>query len=268
MDNHYHLLLETPEPNLSKTMQWISTSYAQYFNTKRKRRGHLFQARFKSILVEADEYFRHLSRYIHLNPLKAKMVEELEEYKWSSYNAFVGTVKKPDWLEIGWMLSTFGKTKKEKYKKYKEFVESVDIRKIKNPGRHAVMGFILGEHDFVEWVKTTFLAFKEDSKEVPQLKRLKPRVLPEAIVSEVGKEFKSSAEDILVKGRKNNLARDVAICLSKDHCGIPFKDLGEYFGNVTGASITMTYNRIAKEIERNKRLKGRVKRLKKRIFKI
>ncbi len=268
MTNHYHFLIETPEPNLSKAIQWISTSYVQYFNTKRKRSGHLFQARFKSILIDADEYLTHLSRYIHQNPLRAKMVESLEEYKWSSYPAFVGKTKRPVWLEINWLFSNFGKTTKEAYKNYKEFVEGVDIRKIKNPGRDAVNGFILGEPDFVEWVKDTFLSGREENKEIPQLRKLKPRVSPNTIVSEVGKEYGCGEEDIRVKGRKKNVARDVAIFLSKDNCGIQFKDLGEFFGNVTGATITMTYNRVANEIERNKRLKRRVQRLKKRILKI
>ena len=74
MDNHYHLLVETLEANLSLSMQWINVSYATYFNRKRGRRGHLFQGRFKEILIDADDYLKHLSRYIHLNPVRAKMV--------------------------------------------------------------------------------------------------------------------------------------------------------------------------------------------------
>ena len=77
MTNHYHVLVETPEANLSRAVQRVNVSYAAYFNRKRRRRGHLFQGRFKSILVDADEYLKHLSRYIHLNPLRAKMVEQL-----------------------------------------------------------------------------------------------------------------------------------------------------------------------------------------------
>ena len=80
MTNHYHFLIETPEANLSRAIQWTNMSYAAYFNRKRDRRGHLFQGRFKSILVDADEYLKHLSRYIHLNPLRAKMVEQLVSY--------------------------------------------------------------------------------------------------------------------------------------------------------------------------------------------
>ena len=112
MTNHYHLLIETPEANLSRAVQWLNVSYAAYFNRKRQRCGHLFQGRFKSILVDADTYLKHLSRYIHLNPLRANMVEQLVSHPWSSYPAFVGKAKAPDWLERDWLLSLFGKNRK------------------------------------------------------------------------------------------------------------------------------------------------------------
>ena len=76
MTNHYHLLVETPEPNLSAAIQWLNVSYATYLNKKRRRSGHLFQGRFKSILVQADEWFKYLSRYIHLNPVRARIVKK------------------------------------------------------------------------------------------------------------------------------------------------------------------------------------------------
>lgn len=94
MTNH-HFLVETLEANLSRAIQWVNVSYAAYFNRKRQRRGHLFQERFKSIIVDADEYLKHLSRYIHLNPLRAKMVEQLISYPRSSYPAFAGKEKVP-----------------------------------------------------------------------------------------------------------------------------------------------------------------------------
>ena len=98
MGNHYHLLVETPEPNLSMTMQWLNVSYATYFNRKQDRNGHLFQGRFKAILIEADAYLNHLSRYIHLNPVRAGIVERPGQYRWSSYPAFVGEQISPKFL--------------------------------------------------------------------------------------------------------------------------------------------------------------------------
>ena len=86
MDNHYHLLIETPSGNLSQIMRHINGAYTTYYNIKRKRAGHLFQGRYKSILVESDEYADELSRYIHLNPVRAKMVDSPGAYEWSSYH--------------------------------------------------------------------------------------------------------------------------------------------------------------------------------------
>ena len=106
-----------------------------------------------------------------------------------------------------------------------------------------------------------------DNKEIPQLKKLKPWVSPEKIVNALCTEFKCSDQNILTKGRKVNRARDIAVYLSRDNCGMKIKDLGTYFGNATGASITMTCNRFHGELLKNRRLKGQVNRIKKRIFK-
>lgn len=98
MDNHYHLLIETPSGNLPQIMRHINGAYTTYFNVKRARPGHLFQGRYKAILVEIDEYAKELSRYIHLNPIRAKMVKTPEEYEWSSYRFYIGETKPPKWL--------------------------------------------------------------------------------------------------------------------------------------------------------------------------
>lgn len=156
MTNHYHILLETPQPNLSRAMKWINVSYATYFNRKRGRSGHLFQGRFKSILVDADEYLKHLSRYIQLNPVRAKMVEKCKDHRWSSYPVFGGYVKAPEWLETSWLLPLFAKDQRKAKRQYRTFVEQVDISEIENPSDDLVGGLILGGVDFVNWVKIVF----------------------------------------------------------------------------------------------------------------
>jgi REP element-mobilizing transposase RayT len=98
MDNHYHLLIETPSANLPQIMRHINGAYTTYFNIKRKRSGHLFQGRYKAILVEKDEYAKALSRYIDLNPVRANMVEKPEDHEWSRYNFYIGRKKTPPWL--------------------------------------------------------------------------------------------------------------------------------------------------------------------------
>src|SRR4030065_2926531 len=99
MDNHYHLILETPRANLLKVMHGINGGYTGYFNRKYNRSGHLFQGRYKGILVEKDAYLVQLSRYVHLNPVRAKIVERPEQYRWSSYPGYIGTSGDCPWVE-------------------------------------------------------------------------------------------------------------------------------------------------------------------------
>ena len=266
MTNHYHFLAETPQPNLSKTIQWINVSYAAYFNRKYRRKGHLFQGRFKSILVDADEYLKQLTRYIHLNPVRAKLVEHPADYPWSSYPVYIGRAKSPDWLQTDWLLSQFGKKRKEAGKNYKNYVEKVDIKKLENPEKELTGGFILGTPDFVNWVKETFLSNRSDEKEIPQLRQLKPMIKTESIVEAVCRTFDCNRELILKKGRKNNLARDLTIYLARELTGETGKSLGEYFGNISGAAITGRYNYISIQMNQNRSLKAQVKRLRKQII--
>ena len=107
MSNHYHLMIETPQGNLSQIMKYINSSYTNFFNIKRKRTGHLLQGRYKAILVEADAYATELSRYIHLNPVRAGMVRSPEEYRWSSYSYYTER-SSPSWLKTGFILGYFG----------------------------------------------------------------------------------------------------------------------------------------------------------------
>jgi len=265
MSNHYHLLIETPHPNLSAAIQWLNVSYAAYYNKKRQRSGHLFQGRFKSILVNADEYLTHLSRYIHLNPVRANIVTGPAEFSWSSYPAFIGRIKAPDWLETGWLLAIFGKDKKEAINNYRDFVEEIEIKTLENPGEDIIGGFILGNIDFVNWVKNTYLSTRHDEKEIPQLRKLKPKVSLETILQAVGDEFGYSEKKIREKGRKGNRPRDIAIYLARDISGVTCGRLGDYFGGVSGAAITVRYNKIAGKMAEDESLKRKIARIRGRI---
>jgi len=265
MTNHFHLLLETELPNLSQAIQWINVSYAGYFNRKYKRPGHLFQGRFKSILVDAEEYLKQLSRYIHLNPVRAKLVGHPGEYRWSSYLAITGKTKEAEWVESAWLLSQFGRSLKRARLNYKNFVEEADIEELKNPAKDLSGGFILGSPDFVIWIKEAFLSDRTDESEIPQLRELKPKIFLDNIVEEVGREFNCEIETILHKGRKRNVARDVAIYLARVLSGEKGKKVGEYFGNISGAAITKRYNYIIKQIEDDKQIRNRIKKIKQTI---
>lgn len=105
MGNHYHLLLRTNKANLSKSMQWLRTTYSRRFNLRHFRSGHLSQGRFKNILVQNDAYFTQLSCYIHRNPLRDGLVDRLADYHWSSYRAYAYSRKPPSWLDTQFILS-------------------------------------------------------------------------------------------------------------------------------------------------------------------
>ena len=125
MSNHYHLLLETPSGNLSQIMRHINGAYTTYFNVKRKRAGHLFQGRYQAILVEADAYAVELSRYMHLNPVRAGMVAKPEHYQWSSYRSYIGQCTTPAWLKTDFILGYFGRKASDANNSYRRFVEDL-----------------------------------------------------------------------------------------------------------------------------------------------
>lgn len=122
MSNHYHMVIETPEANLSQGMRQLNGVYTQYFNRSHQRVGHVFQGRYKAIIVERDSYLLELARYVVLNPLCANMVEGLELWPWSSYAASCGQVAAPAWLQVDWVLGQFGSERAQAIARYVEFV--------------------------------------------------------------------------------------------------------------------------------------------------
>jgi putative transposase len=174
MDNHYHLLLETIQGNLSRGMRHLNGVYTQYFNRQHNRVGHVFQGRFKAILVEKESYLLELSRYIVLNPVRAHMVKAMDQWQWSSYLSTSGQVQKQDWLETDWLLSQFGKQRKRATEKYIDFVrEGIGLpsiwKNLSNP-------VFLGDEAFVDQYQKMVLE-KTELDEVPALQKrasLKP----------------------------------------------------------------------------------------------
>ena len=122
MSNHYHLLIETPEANLSKGMRQLNGAYTQRFNRQHGRVGHVFQGRYKAIHVEKESYLLELSRYIVLNPVRAEMVRTAKDWPWSSYRSTICQSEVPEWLNTQWILSAFGQSKRIAIEGYKKFV--------------------------------------------------------------------------------------------------------------------------------------------------
>jgi putative transposase len=236
MSNHYHLLVETPRGNLSEIMRHINGAYTNYYNTKRQRAGHLLQGRYKAILVDRDEYAKELSRYVHLNPVRAKMVERPEAYRWSSYGAYVGDREAPSWLARETVLGDFGGEGQEGVRRYREFVEAGLIREVENPLEKVVASTLLGGAGFVEWVQREFVQDRPMVREVPALRKLSGRPSIEAI---------RAATERCLPGEPRQ-ARRVALHLCHRMSGLRLREIGAAFG-MTDAAVSQTSGRVGEE---------------------
>lgn len=154
MSNHYHLLIETPEPNLSRGMQLLNGVYTQRFNHRHKRFGHVLQGRYKAILVERESHLLELARYVVLNPVRARMVRSVKDWPWSSYRATSGQSDVQEFLHVDWILSQFDSRRDRAVRAYRRFVRQgrgIDAWE----GLRA--GSLLGSEGFVEKMRPLLL---------------------------------------------------------------------------------------------------------------
>jgi putative transposase len=251
MTNHYHLILETPEGNLSRAVQWLNVSYATYYNRRHQCAGHLFQGRFKAILVDAGTYLDALSRYVHLNPVRAGLTSRAWDYEWSSCRYFVRAGKGPAWLEVNRILAGFGRTSTLARRRYTAFLSDAEAR---DPMENVVAGSLLGAEPFIRWVKDTFLSARQRNREIPDLKMLQASVALNAVVRRTAEHLGVKPEQVLAAGRKQNYARDLAIYLSRELTGLSCCELGRQFGAVSGAAITMRHKHVLHRMQRDHRI--------------
>ena len=172
MDNHYHLVIETPEGNLSRALRQLNGVYTQAFNRRHGRVGHVLQGRFKSILVERDSYLLELCRYVVLNPVRARIARKSDTYRWSSYRPTVGLEPVPACLSTDWLLAQFGKQRASAQRKYQRFVaEGVGEP---SPWDKVQGQILLGGEDFVARLQPGLHA-RESVKEIPRTQRFAAR---------------------------------------------------------------------------------------------
>ena len=250
MTNHYHLLLETPRGNLAEIMQHINGAYTTYFNVKRKRTGHLFQGRYKAIVVEADEYALELSRYMHLNPVRAGMVRVPQEHEWSSYICYVGVGAGLEWLKTDFILGYFGESRIESARKYKMFVEDLLKTEYESPLNSAVASTILGTPEFIAEISEKHVAGKQSDRSVPAAKELCGLHSLDEIVHTVN--------EVLIGQEK--LAKKVSIFFCHRYSGAKLKEIGGKFGIGDGA-ITQTSKRLLLQAEKDLQVRKAIEKV-------
>ena len=175
MSNHYHLLIETPDGNLSKGMRQLNGVYTQKYNRQNNKVGHVFQGRFKGILIDGDAYLMELARYIALNPVRANMVRSAKEWKWSSYRATVGAVQCPEWLDREWLLSSFARCQSVAIDKFKCFV--AEGKNQPSPWSNLKNQIFLGDEQFVE----RMLDHVEKDKQLAEIPKAQRRMATKSL---------------------------------------------------------------------------------------
>ena len=168
MPNHYHLLISTPHAGLSRWMRHVDGDYVRHFNFRHKRVGALWQGRYKAILVQDASYLLECSRYIHLNPNRAKITRPAERYRWSSYRNYVGGLSAVPWIETDLVLRELGGSSEQ----YRRYVEAGKGERLISPFERAIAGMVLGTEEFVRHIGRIVKA-KEDHGDQPALRALR-----------------------------------------------------------------------------------------------
>ncbi len=247
MNNHYHLLLETPKGNLSKVMHHINSAYTTCHNAKHKRAGHLFQGRYKAILIEADAYAGELSRYIHLNPVRAGMVDMPEKYAWSSYQYYIGKKKKPDWLAIDFIHHYFEHDKLSVQENYANFVLAKIFNKSDNPLENTFASTILGNESFINKITEKYLSNIKKDRELPALKELKK-------INRIGLVYE---EVNILMGESKSISKKAALYICHRFSGKSLKEIGDYFG-ICESAVTLASYRFKMVIKRDRKLRKNI----------
>ena len=285
MDNHYHLLIETPRANLSQSMQWLNVSYSIWFNRRHNRVGHLLQGRFKAFIVEDDAGWQEVARYVHLNPVrlgglgldkrqravsrqgltcapKAELVAErlriLREFRWSSYRAYAGYGGGVGWL---WTQPLDrlcgGRTAQERRAALRQYTEE-PLRQgvLERPWDRLVAGLVLGSLTFAQSLRQKVTG---NAREQAALKTLAPRITWAQIVRALEEVKGQSWEEF--SQRYGDWGRDAALWLGRKRGGYSLGKLGELAGGMDYAAVGQAVSRFGKRLEQTRGLRRQLMEL-------
>ena len=257
MDNHYHLLIQTPHANLSRFMRHLNGVYTQRYNRLYGYDGQLFRGRYKSILVAEDNNLLELLRYIHLNPVRAAMVKSPDKYRWSSHQGYLLSTDTWAWLHKSFLLNMLSKKTGRQKKAYLDFMEEKSSERYAAILARPKWPSMLGGEEFKSWVKAEFFQEKQ-SRQVPESFRLAPD--RRQIIRTVCQLYGMSENDLLRSRRGDrNEPRDIAIYLCRLLCNDTLSELGKTFGITGYAPAGRAVDRIRKRLSEDVHLEQRVK---------
>jgi REP element-mobilizing transposase RayT len=265
MSNHYHLLIQTPDSNLSRGMRHINGVYTQRFNRGHQKEGQLFRGRYKAVLVDADSHLLEVLRYIHRNPLMAGIVKTPGDYSWSSHQGYMSRAKKWSWLHKDDLLAMLTPIKKRQKSAYIDFVAQEESEEVKRFYCLKNLPSILGSDLFKESIRDKFCDLA-NQVEIPESRSLAPEATK--VILAVCDFYRVSREEMLVSRRGNeNLPRDVAVYLVRCLCQLTLPCVGKEFGIENYSTVSSIVQRVKARIKNDKRLAKELNTLMKKIVK-
>jgi len=254
MQNHFHLIVETPKANLSAFMRHLNIAYTGAFNRRHQRVGHLYQGRFKAIVVDADSYLLALSRYVHLNPVRVTPLsargwqvqrDYLRRYAWSSLGDYAGWRRGPDWLVQEKILSYAGGSRK----RYATYIEAGLRQGIPTPWEEGLTAqVLLGEPEFVEKVKRRWRPQAETPREQPALRSLRQAAVPK-VLQVVSRYFHIAPEALQTRRTRY---RDERACLMEclyRYSGLTQHAIGQLIGPLDYTAVSRERKRLREQAE-------------------
>jgi REP element-mobilizing transposase RayT len=265
MTNHYHILLQTPDGNISRCMRHLNSIYTQRYNRNHGFDGQLFRGRYKSILVCEDSHLLQLVRYIHKNPVKAGLVNDMADYDWSSYNGYLSSAKKWEWLYKDYIFSMITPQKQGRLKSFIEFMLEDDSEKVTRLFTSTKLPSFFGPDRFITEIKEKYYT-KKKNYEIPESKRLAPT--SETILSAVCDHYGVSFKELLITRRGIfNEPRNIAVYLLRHIRGESLNTIGELFNIKAYSTVSGIINRMAELKKHDGNINKQIERIQKNVTK-
>jgi putative transposase len=263
LTTHYHLLVQTPDANVSRSMRHIDGVYTQRFNREHRSDGQLFRGRYKAILIDADGYLLAVLRYIHRNPLRAGLVENLDAYPWSSHGGYVSSTKEWDWLCRDMIFSVLTEDRSKRLRVYRRYISEEDSAEIIHLYENRKWPTVMGSERFMTWVKERFFTSK-GHREVPESRVLAPE--REMIRDEVCREYRIDKGTLLMVRRGvSNEPRDVSVYLIRRLRGDGLEEIAKEFGLHHYSSVSNAIGRVHNQLLQDRRLRKRMETIQSRL---
>ena len=272
MSNHFHLFVKTPLGNLQEFMRHFNICYTTYYNWRHTRRGHLYQGRYKSFLVDSDNYLQEIARYIHLNPVRVSRLSSmrldekrryLRNYPWSSYGGYLDQRERRDFLEVGEVLAYFGGDTAKGRRRYEEFVMEGVSGGIPNPLEQGRGHGIIGTEGFIERIRGHYIGPSTETREIPAVRRILAQVETEKIIGVICEMLKVEKEDLLRRGYKG-AERGILMEMLYRYGGMKQREIGELMG-IDYSAVSVMRKRLSELQGKDPRLSALIERVEKRL---